>query len=66
VQSRHKKGDFRPAAVAGSPYFTITDAPESKTGRFAGMVNGSLYLYLKRSGAPLLSKERRTKRVRCF
>ena len=40
-----QKGGLRAAAFARAPYFTITGAPESKTGRFSEVGNGGFFSY---------------------
>ena len=64
-----QKGGLRAGSLSRSPFFTITDAPGSKSGRFFEAVNGfggylPLIREVKRGARPSPSKERGTTGVR--
>ena len=46
-----QEGGSELVLLAGAPFFTITDATESKIRRFPGVANGVLYLPLPRGAA---------------
>ena len=49
--SHGTKRGLRAGSLSRSPFFTITDAPESKSMRFSGVVNGLLPSLIKGRGS---------------